>query len=113
MSQTDLDINHLMMLQELLADRFDELIETYLNDSQARLTSIIRAIHVCDLDAICKEAHGLKGSSRNIGANSLAELCEVLENQTREGELAHGQQQLAAIQQKAAAVSEHLKTFLS
>ena len=111
MSGQDLDMDNLLMLKELLAERFDELVETFLTDTGKRLEMMERALRSHDLATLGLHAHGLKGSSRNIGANPLADLCETLEAQAREGQVQNGQQQLTAIAQKIAAVSEILKSI--
>lgn len=107
-----IDMDSLMMLKELLGDKFNELIETYLKDSAIRIEKLGAALNTGDLEAAKHEVHGLKGSSRNIGINSLADTCDVLEKQTMEGKVTDEQQQLAAIEQNFAAVAEKLKTFI-
>lgn len=111
MSDQELDLDNLNMLKELLADRFQELIETYLNDSSERIVKLREALEREDFTQATHEAHGLKGSSRNIGANPFANLCEVMEKQARAGAVQDGQQQLAAIEQKFAAIASQLKTL--
>ena len=107
-----IDMDSLMMLKELLGEKFVELIETYLQDSVTRIENLKAALASGDLTAAKHEVHGLKGSSRNIGINSLADTCEVLEKQTLAGQVTDEEQQLAAIEQNFAAVAEQLKTFL-
>ncbi len=112
MTDTILDMENLKFLQELLSDRFVELINTYLADSQKRVEALAQALTENDLETATHEAHGLKGSSRNIGANPLADLCETMEHQARSGDIVDQQQQLAAIEQNVAAVCTELKKFL-
>ncbi|HEY6527853.1 MAG TPA: Hpt domain-containing protein [Cellvibrionaceae bacterium] len=66
-------------LRELLAENFNELIDRYLSDSQLRFNLLQKAITELDFKAINYEAHGIKGSSRNMGANRLADLMGRLE----------------------------------
>lgn len=112
MSQDDFDLEKLKLLKELLAQRFDELVETYLADCAARVAAIARALEVGDLDTVCLQAHGLRGSSRNIGATAVARLCAILEEQSRAGSLLDGQRQLSAIEQGIAVVSAILRSHL-
>lgn len=107
-----IDIDSLMMLKDLLGDKFIELIETYLKDSVVRINNLKKALDEGDMDAAKHEVHGLKGSSRNIGINSLADTCEILEKQTLAGAVTDEEQQLAAIELNFAAVAEKLKTYL-
>jgi histidine phosphotransfer protein HptB len=66
-------------LRELLADNFNELINRYVTDSQTRFELLQKAVAELDFKTIHFEAHGIKGSSRNMGANLLAEIMGELE----------------------------------
>ncbi len=108
----ELDLDNLNMLKDLLGERFAELIDTFLKDSSERISLITSGLADADDSVVRHAAHGLKGSCRNIGANPLADICSVLEDQAVAGEIEDGQQQLAAIEQKLAAVTSELKSFL-
>ncbi|MEY4588990.1 MAG: hypothetical protein RL497_1066 [Pseudomonadota bacterium] len=71
-------------LRELLADNFDELIDRYITDTQSRFNLLQQAVIEMDFKAINYEAHGIKGSSRNMGANPLANILDKLELLGRE-----------------------------
>ncbi len=55
------------------------ILELYLGDSPARLATLRRGLADGDAQAIERAAHALKGSSANLGASALAELCHQLE----------------------------------
>ena len=112
MSSELVDKDTLLMLKDLLGDRFNALLETYLSDSILRLQSLKKALQAQDYEVAKHEVHGLKGSSRNIGVNQLADLCEELEKQTRTGNVVNGEKQFAAIEQNFAAVDETLRCYL-
>ena len=57
-----------------------ELIIIYLEDSGARLSDMRNAVSMGDPALIRRAAHGLRGSSANLGANTLAALCAQLED---------------------------------
>lgn len=81
MAEIHLDRDVLSTLQEVMEDGYPVLLETFLADSQERL----RQLHEAD-DAIqlIATAHSLKGSSGNMGAIRLAELCHQLEQRAKE-----------------------------
>lgn len=108
----EIDVANLGMLKELLGDKFTELVETFLADSEERIDAIRESLLTYDVERIRHEAHGLKGSCRNIGANLLGDLCQTMEYQARDEQLQGGEQQLAAIEQKFAAVAAVLKSYL-
>lgn len=105
----ELDLDNLNMLKDLLAERFGELIDTFLKDSSERISLMTSGLADGDDVVVRHAAHGLKGSCRNLGANPLGDICAVLEDQAAAGEIQDGQQQLAAIEQKLAAVTAELK----
>lgn len=67
-------------LKDILADDFPVLVTTYLEDSGERIARLEAAIADADAANIRVEAHSLKGSSSNLGATGLADLCSKLEN---------------------------------
>ncbi len=102
------DTANLNMLKDLLGDKFQELVETFIEDASERIEAMRSALAVYDLETVRREVHGLKGSCRNIGAYPLGDLCQTMETQALEGALENGQQQFAAIEQNLAAVKETL-----
>ncbi len=80
-AHTSLDPVLLAELKDLLADNFNELIERYTVDSAHRFSLLVTAVPEKDYKTIYYEAHGIKGSSRNMGATKLAEICGQLEAQ--------------------------------
>ena len=106
------DASMLDGLKELLGDRFVLLIEQYLADCSARIARIEPALACDDLLVVKNEAHGLKGSCRNIGANALAQICADIEDRARFGEAVGLQQKFADVQQEFAAVSHELETLI-
>lgn len=112
MPQNKVDLDNLKMLQELLGDRFSELIFTYLRDSEPRLEALKLSYEKNDMNEVCHQAHSLKGSSRNLGIIPLVDLCEKLETQSRQNNVENGMQQIAAIEQEFAACVAVLKALV-
>ncbi|WNO07907.1 Hpt domain-containing protein [Teredinibacter sp. KSP-S5-2] len=111
MSSVDHDM--LNSLKELLDEKFSQLIQTYLEDGSRRMELLKEAVADSNFEGIRQEAHGLKGSSRNIGANPIAELCAQLEIMGRD-KLGEGiEQQFASVEQEFAAVSSELEKYLN
>lgn len=111
MSSVGQHLNSAMIeqLRELLEDRFDELVDRFVTDGQARVDLLKEASSSLNFDVVYTEAHGLKGSSRNVGADPLGDLCAKLEAQ---GKAANGEgleQLFAAIEQEFAAVCTALR----
>lgn len=65
------------------------ILELYMEDAPKRLAEIDRSISAGDAEALRSALHSLKGSSANLGASRLADLCtslEVLANDAVPGE---------------------------
>jgi PAS domain S-box-containing protein len=56
-----------------------EVISAYIEDTERRLGELRTGVAVGDHAAVVRNAHTLKGSSRNIGAERMGKLCESLE----------------------------------
>lgn len=56
-----------------------EVLETFCEDSSNRGRELARALEAGDLTRVQETAHALKGSSRTVGAFTLAAHCERLE----------------------------------
>jgi len=56
-----------------------KLIEAFGEDTAARIERIHAALSSCDFPAIRSEAHTIKGSASQMGADAVAEVCRELE----------------------------------
>lgn len=68
---------------ELLVD----LIQMFLEDSPSKVEAVNEALAVGDFDKAERAAHSLKGSSGNLGARFVQDVCEKLQLSTRNHEL--------------------------
>lgn len=78
MTTAHLDPDVLATLRDIMGeDQFPVLVHTYLSDSEHRLAQLLAAT---DARALRDAAHSFKGSSCNMGAAHLAQLCGELEH---------------------------------
>src|SRR5690606_31298912 len=70
-------------LMEDSGESVEDLIETFLRDAPLNLQRLTLAVDGRDLTNINVHAHTLKGSSATIGAKHFAELCRLLEYETK------------------------------
>ncbi|MDU9389205.1 Hpt domain-containing protein [Pseudomonas sp. zfem002] len=82
MSDIHIDRKVLSDLQEVMEGEYLNLLETFLKDSEDRLRQLYKARTVEELRLV---AHSFKGSSSNMGALGLAELCRQVEEQLKQG----------------------------
>jgi len=80
---TDMHIDHSVLrdLQEVMEEGYLQLLETFLEDSEQRLSQLHGARTANELGMA---AHSFKGSSGNMGAVGLAQLCQQLEERIKE-----------------------------
>ncbi|MHC8386162.1 Hpt domain-containing protein [Pseudomonas sp. LB3P14] len=85
MADTHLDRDVLNALQEVMEDEYPMLLDTFIADSEERLCTLRNAE---DAALLMNAAHSFKGSSSNMGAIRLAELCNELEQLAKQKSLA-------------------------
>jgi HPt (histidine-containing phosphotransfer) domain-containing protein len=108
-----LDEEALTELQDVIEDEFDVLIGTYLKDSSDRISFLRNAIGTADADAFARTAHSFKGSSINIGAPRLGELCLKAEKAGKDNRLDEAAVVVDAIESEFQQVEQTLKRFLA
>ena len=91
----------------------EEMITSYLEDTEIRLQAIAEAIERVDAEAIDQAAHSMKSSSANLGASNLARLCEELEQLGRNKTIEGTQDLLTAAKSEYMLVQQELQAFLS
>ncbi|GFM65771.1 Hpt domain-containing protein [Pseudomonas cichorii] len=81
-----LDYSVLSVLQEVMEDEYPTLLDVFLKDSEQRVTQLRRAIdtELLDMQELSLTAHSFKGSSSNMGAMVLSDLCRQLEERARQ-----------------------------
>jgi len=100
MAELYLDVVLLEELRDILEDEFPSLISTYIQDSGVRVDDLRQAMTRGDTEAARKAAHNLKGSSANLGLVYLADLCRIVEDAARAGQLAGQEAYMLLIQQE-------------
>ena len=80
---TEIHIDHKVLsdLREVMEDGYLHLVQTFLDDSERRLSELHAAKNA---DELGSAAHSFKGSSSNMGAVALAGLCQQLEDRVRQ-----------------------------
>ena len=77
MAEIHLEPDVLSGLQEVMEGEYPKLLDTFLDDSQKRVEALRKSRD--DAKALGRIAHSFKGSSGNLGAVRLAQLCQLLE----------------------------------
>lgn len=112
-SPSKLDQAMLTQLKELLGERFEELVQRFIGDGSKRMERLRVAVAQKNFDVIRTEAHGLKGSSFNMGANLLGGVCADLEDAGQDRTEAGLATKFAALEKEFAAACTALQAYLN
>ena len=85
MSDIHMDPKVVSALRDVMEGGFEDLLDTFLSDSEERLDQLRSTHEAHDLSLV---AHSFKGSSSNMGAIRLAHLCGQLEERAHKKQLA-------------------------
>ena len=78
-------------------DDFKEIISMYIEQTCEQLGALEKAVNEKDLESIISKAHQIKGSSANLGAIQIADLCSQLEDGAKDGNISSSNQLLNEI----------------
>ncbi|WP_321275730.1 Hpt domain-containing protein [Thiomicrorhabdus indica] len=107
------DQDNLNMLKEIIGDDLKEVLDAFLSTSPSLLEQIERSIASEDAAGVQLHSHTLKGSSANIGATELPNLCLELETAAKAGVVTpEFSPMLANIKAETMNVTAALKDFL-
>ena len=96
-------------LKEVLADDFSQLVNTYLDDANARMERLRTAAESAEMQTVKSEAHALKGSSKNLGAFPLGDLYAEMENMGNQESSEHIPALMARIESELVRVESFLR----
>jgi HPt (histidine-containing phosphotransfer) domain-containing protein len=82
-----LNMAQVQELKEIMEDAFDDLIATYIQDSEDKLKLLRQAVKNSDDEGISGLGHSLKGSSLNICAEDLSVIFRQIEDAGRAKDL--------------------------
>jgi len=74
-----IDKEVLCELRYSIGESINQVIQAFLEDLPVHLSSLEQSITAADATLMAEFAHTIKGSSRNLGANGMAELCVKVE----------------------------------
>ena len=94
-------------------DIIGRLVDIYLGNSPDILREISDAIVNGDMERLWQSAHSLKSSSANLGATTLAALCETAEEMGRNNQADKLPEMIAEIEKEYARVSRELRRITS
>jgi HPt (histidine-containing phosphotransfer) domain-containing protein len=86
-----------------------ELVQLFIEHAPPKITAIREALVHGDAGAVKRAAHSLKGSSANVGARGMQQVCERIEHAAAAGDLAGTPALLAQLEEESAIVADALR----
>lgn len=98
MSDEHVDVSVLGTLRDVMEGEYPALLDVFIKDSEKRVRELNQLIRTpgfsvqsaAQLQQLGMMAHSFKGSSSNMGATRLTELCRLLEELARNQSAANG-----------------------
>jgi HPt (histidine-containing phosphotransfer) domain-containing protein len=82
-----LNMNTIGRLRQIMGESdstfFNQVLQMFITQADEQVTAIARAVAANNIQEVGSLAHKLKGSALNIGADTMAETCRMLELQAR------------------------------
>ena len=117
MSEPALDPSVIESLRELTPpgepDVLKEVLQLFLDDVPARISRLRSAWEAGNLVEVQRTAHSLKGSSGNIGATQLFEVCRLLDEQGKAGDPSQIPALVASLDVEYARVAAEIKLLIA
>ncbi|WP_029406602.1 Hpt domain-containing protein [Thiomicrorhabdus sp. Milos-T2] len=107
------DISNLDMLKDIIGDELKEVLNIYLESTPETLLKLEDAVASKTLATVQSQAHSLKGSSANVGANNLSMLSAELEQNAKNNHTDNMSALLIKIQTENIAVAQALKDYIN
>ena len=102
-----------VLLASLGPEVMVELLEIFIDDSQKLLRTAREALEKRDADALERAAHSLKGSSANMGAATVADLCLQIMTRAKDNDLKEAGGFLARLETEFAEVRREAEAVLT
>jgi len=90
-----------------------DLIQMFLDDGPGKVQSVVQGVAQGDFERAERAAHSLKGSSGNLGARILSQVCEQLQNATRNHRVEDSRRLAPMLQQEYEAAEVELRRVLA
>ena len=84
---SSIDMAQISELKDIMEDAFEDLVNTYLQDSESKLVLLQGALDDDDAGKVGELGHSLKGSSLNICAQPLSDIFKQIEDNGKQGNL--------------------------
>lgn len=113
MSDTPINFTKLEEMKEIMGDVFLQLVPAYLEQSDGLIGDMPKLLKNGTIDVLERNAHSMKSSSLNVGAETLSEIARTLEDMSRNNEKASSlEEKIIDITEEYAQVKTVLQDYI-
>ena len=109
------DTSNLDMLKDIIGDELKDVLNIYIETTPDIIMKIQEAIATQSVSSVQLQAHTLKGSAANIGANQLSAMSAEMEQKAKQSDMDGLPELLSKIETESKAVdlalADYIKTF--
>ncbi|MEA1988073.1 MAG: Hpt domain-containing protein [Pseudomonadota bacterium] len=109
------DTSNLDMLKDIIGDELKDVLNIYMETTPDIILKLQEAVATQSVSTVKLQAHTLKGSAANIGANQLSMISAELEQKAKHSDMDSLPRLLSKIESESRAVdlalADYLKTF--
>ena len=109
------DTSNLDMLKDIIGDELKDVLNIYMETTPDIILKIQEAIATQSVSAVQLQAHTLKGSAANIGANQLSMMSAEMEQKAKQSDTDSLPELFSKIETESKAVdlalADYIKTF--
>lgn len=100
-------------LYDLMGEDMSAVYQAFADSLQQNISELETAIGDGNADEVARITHTLKGSSANVGASTLSELCQILMDQARNNDLSQAAEYQTKIKDEIGSLENVLGRFLA
>jgi len=113
MSNAPVNFAKIEEMKQIMGEVFVQLLPAYIDQSDELITAMPELLSSGTMDVLERNAHSMKSSSLNVGAEALSDIAKVLEDMCRSNEnAAQLKEKVEAITEEYAKVREVLQVYL-
>jgi len=84
MSNSPINFNKLKEMKEVMGEIFIQLVPAYIAESDVMISEMPQLLNSRSIDVLERNAHSMKSSSLNVGAEKLSEIANEIEDMSRD-----------------------------
>jgi signal transduction histidine kinase/DNA-binding response OmpR family regulator len=94
-------------------DVVTELVHAFIADAEKSFEAMKGALHAREAKTLERTAHSFKSTCATLGGEHMAQLCQILENQSRIADFSNASELISTLRQESSLLQSELKKYLA